>query len=63
VVIPAATLSPDATAPQPSVTVLTPWPQVLLGVVALLAVPLVTGAIAGARSRETAAVLREGEDR
>ncbi|HWG26982.1 FtsX-like permease family protein [Actinospica sp.] len=63
VVIPVATLTADAAKPQPPVTVLTPWPQVVIGVAALLAAPLVTAAIAGSRRRETAAVLREGADR
>jgi ABC-type antimicrobial peptide transport system permease subunit len=59
VVIPVATLTAGATKPQPPVTVLTPWPQVLIGVAGLLAVPLVTFAVAGVRRRDTAAVLRE----
>ena len=63
VVIPVATLTASAAKPQPAVTVLTPWTQVLLGVAALLAVPLITFALAGARRRETAAVLREGAGR
>jgi len=63
VVIPVATLTAAAAKPQPPVTVLTPWPQVLAGVVALLAVPLIAFAIAGARRRETASVLREGAGR
>ncbi|HET9172201.1 MAG TPA: FtsX-like permease family protein [Actinospica sp.] len=63
VVIPVATLTSAAAEPQPPVTVLTPWPQVLIGVAALLAVPLITFAFAGARRRETAAVLREESGR
>ncbi len=61
--IPVATLTAAAAKPQPPVTVLTPWAQVLAAVAVLLAAPLVTFAIAGARRRETAAVLREGADR
>lgn len=63
VVIPVATLTASAAKPQPPVTVLTPWTEVLLGAVALLAVPLISFALAGARRRETAAVLREGAGR
>jgi hypothetical protein len=63
VVVPVATLTADAAKPQPPVTVLTPWLEVLIGVAALVAVPLVTAAFAGARRSETAAVLREGADR
>lgn len=63
VVIPVATLTAAAAKPDPPVTILTPWPQVVLGVVALLALPLITFAIAGARRRDTAAVLREGAGR
>ena len=63
VVIPVATLTAAATKPDPPVSVITPWTQVLPGVLALLAVPLITFAIAGARRRDTAAVLREGAGR
>ncbi|MBR7826600.1 hypothetical protein KDK95_09815 [Actinospica sp. MGRD01-02] len=63
VVIPVATLTASASKPQPAVTVLTPWTQVLVGVAALLAVPLLTFVLAGARRRESAAVLREGAGR
>jgi hypothetical protein len=63
VVIPVATLTAAAAKPNPPVTILTPWLQVVLGVVALLALPLITFAIAGARRRDTAAVLREGAGR
>ncbi|HTJ69815.1 MAG TPA: FtsX-like permease family protein [Actinospica sp.] len=63
VVVPVATLTADAAKPQPPVTVLTPWPEVAFGVAGLLAIPLITAAIAGSRRRETASVLREGADR
>ena len=62
VLIPVATLTAAAAKPQPPVTVLTPWAQVLAGVAVLLAAPLATFALVGTR-RQTAAVLREGADR
>jgi FtsX-like permease family len=62
VVVPVATLTADAGRPQPPVTVLTPWTAILLGSVCVVAVPVLTGALAGTRRRNTAAVLREGAD-
>ncbi len=62
VVVPVATLTADAGRPQPPVTVLFPWTTILLGAAGVVAVPLVTAALAGTRRRNTAAVLREGAD-
>ena len=63
IVVPVATLTADAAKPQPPVAVLTPWAPVLLDVLLVLAVPLATAALTGARRPGTAAVLREGADR
>lgn len=63
VVVPVATLTASAGRPQPPVTVLTPWTAVALGVAVVLAVPLVTAALAARRRQRTAAVLRTGADR
>ena len=63
IVVPVATLTANAAKPQPPVSVLTPWAPVLLGVLIVLAVPLATAALTGARRPSTAAVLREGADR
>ena len=52
----------DAGRPQPPVTVLVPWAPVLLGAACVVAVPLLTAAVAGSGRRNTAAVLREGAD-
>lgn len=62
-VVPAATLAADGAKPQPPVSILTPWPPVALGAAVMVAVPLVVAALAGARSRDAAALLREGADR
>lgn len=62
-VVPAATLAADASKPQPPVSVLTPWTPVALGAAVMVAVPLVVAALAGARRRNTATLLREGTDR
>jgi hypothetical protein len=62
VVVPVATLTADAGRPQPPVTVLVPWAPVLLGAACVVAVPLLTAAVAGSGRRNTAAVLREGAD-
>lgn len=63
VVVPVATLTAAAGRPQPPVTVLTPWTAVALGVAVVLAVPLLTAALAARRRQRTAAVLRTGVDR
>ena len=63
IVVPVATLTANAARPQPPVSVLTPWAPVLRDVLVVLAVPLATAALAGARRPNTAGVLREGADR
>jgi len=63
IVVPVATLTANAAKPLPPVAVLTPWAPVLLDVLVVLAAPLLTAALTGARRPGTAAALREGADR